>query len=288
MKSYRVFARVTKGNGHQPSFLSVLAVTGPHSAWEMINAPKVTLPPGEAAIVLGVGSSLSGTNAMFLPLPHTGCHVPRHPMNGGIVLLFRKTLVRFFVSSFRWQTLCRSACFTVFLCWRDFSLPTCEKSRLPPWSPLLWLLLAVPPWLTPLDMRSWKGLIDDGLLVTAHCPNHARHLSFQSPFLFVGLFVLTKRLVLCVLLERKWHLEWDGPPFTPELVHWSALWSWMSPMASLNPIWTGANDRGIIKCTIQTWIVLSFKVSTFNNCMRIQAHTGSALGLSDIWSTLLC
>ena len=218
-----MFVRVTKGNGHQPSFLSVLAVTGPHSAWEMINAPKVTLPPGDAVIALGVGSSLSGTNAMFPPLPHAGCHVPLHPMNGGIVLLFRKMLVRFFVSSFQWQTLCHSACFTVFLRWRDFSLPTCEKSGLPPWSPLLWLLSRL--WAVPsMTYSSWYEVLErtDRWWVTSKSTLSKQRPSshiFQSPFLFVDFFILTKQLVLCVMVERKWHLEWDGPPFISELVH---------------------------------------------------------------------
>ena len=83
--------RVEKSNDHQPAFLSVLAVTGLCSAWEVINTRKVTLlPPGEADVVLGVGSSLFGTNAMFPSPSLTRCHVPLHPMNRGIMCLTRK------------------------------------------------------------------------------------------------------------------------------------------------------------------------------------------------------
>lgn len=86
-----MFIRVEKSNDHQPAFLSILAVTGLCSAWEVISTRKVTLlPPGEAVVVLGVGSSLFGTNAMFPSPPLTRCHVPLHPMNRGIMCLTRK------------------------------------------------------------------------------------------------------------------------------------------------------------------------------------------------------
>lgn len=86
-----MFIRVEKSNDHQPAFLSILAVTGLCSAWEVISTRKVTLlPPGEAVVVLGVGSSLFGTNAMFPSPPLTRCHIPLHPMNRGIMCLTRK------------------------------------------------------------------------------------------------------------------------------------------------------------------------------------------------------
>lgn len=84
--------RVEKGNDHQAAFLSVLTVTGLCSAWEVVNTPKVTLfPLGEVVVVLGMGSSLFGTNAMLPSPPFTRCHVPLHPMNRGIMRLTRKS-----------------------------------------------------------------------------------------------------------------------------------------------------------------------------------------------------
>lgn len=92
MKSYRMSVRVEKGNDHQPAFLSILAVPGLCSAWEVINTPKVTLfPPGEIVVVLGMGSSLFGTKAMSPSPPFTRCHLPLHPMNRGIMCLTRKS-----------------------------------------------------------------------------------------------------------------------------------------------------------------------------------------------------
>ena len=74
MKSYRNVS-VKKGSGHQPSFLSLLW-QDPVQPGRSLMLLRWHFPPGETVMALGVGSSSSGTNAMFPPSLHARCHIP--------------------------------------------------------------------------------------------------------------------------------------------------------------------------------------------------------------------
>lgn len=146
--------------------------------------------------------------------------------------------------------------FTVFLCWRGFSLHMCEKSFFLPghihcgFSVYSGLSL---PCLTPRDSRSWKGLNRWWIINNITLPKlRTSSCSLQSTFLVVDLVILTKWLVLLVKVEGKWHLEWDSPAFKSELVQLWLVWSWMPLLASLSLILIKDNHRGIINCIIQT------------------------------------
>lgn len=150
--------RVEKSNDHQPAFLSLLAVTGLCSAWEVINTRKVTLlPPGEAVVVLGVGSSLFGTNAMFPSPPLTRCHVPLHPMNRGIMCLTRKNAGPSFFFPLSASDTVSFSLFHGFTLLKGFFFADVWAEFLPSWSHPLWLLSLL--WAASMIDSSWYVLL---------------------------------------------------------------------------------------------------------------------------------
>lgn len=231
--------RVKKGNSQLPSSL-LPCCDRTRPVRKIISVPFATLPTWSVHPGSRRGSPLLGAHAMLPPGPHARRRVPLHPVSGGVVLLTRTTLNPLLCFLFSGaDAVTQPLRFTVSLCWGDFSLPKCERSFILPghirsgFAARSGLSLSL--WLAAPDTRSWERPNQRWIVKNST----ACHLSSQSTFRFVYLFIFLKVggfmavSRLFVMVESKWHLEWDSLALKSELIHSSAVWSW----CPLWPLW---------------------------------------------------
>lgn len=177
MKGCRMFVK-----GHRRKWPATIFLPWPCSEQDPVQSRRFFVLlrwhflPGQAVIVLGMASSDFGTNAMFpfLLIPDaTFLCVSWTEALCSSAGKHRSSSV----SSSQWQTLCHSA--PEF---HSFSLlkKTCEKSFLLPGHNIVASGLSLPDGSLLLTLGLQKDWIDGGFLITAHCPNNARHLKFTK------------------------------------------------------------------------------------------------------------
>lgn len=163
--------RVEKSNDHQPAFLSLLAVTGLCSAWEVINTRKVTLlPPGEADVVLAWVHLSLGQMPCFLLLLSPDATFHFIPWTEVLCVSPGKMLVLLFSFPSSASDTVSFGLFHGFALLKGFFFADVWAEFPPSWSHPLWLLSLL--WAASMmDSSSWYALLGrtDGRWIISNC-----------------------------------------------------------------------------------------------------------------------